>query len=216
MKTLAAILTALVICSTASAGIIANGDFSAAWTYADPTVTAPVANTMYSNPGWNWDSVNGTAYKTGGNFYNLIEFVNTAGVTGVQTLSLRWKGVNYTSSNSVWVDVRGFGSLPASYNVNTSFTSQGGTRLYTTSSAVTNMYFPTSSGAYLNATDNATWLAGSLEVDLGTGYNYVLIGLRGQGNSLTPTIDDVAITPEPGTMGLLALAGLLGLRRRRA
>ena len=65
-----------------------------------------------------------------------------------------------------------------------------------------------------------TWETQTFNIDMGAGYDYILLALSSPGSSSTlyawgVGIDNVDIIPEPATLGVLALGGLALIRRRR-
>lgn len=64
----------------------------------------------------------------------------------------------------------------------------------------------------------ASWTPKPVTVDFGdSGYKYILVTFssRVQDSNDSPMLDNVSLTPEPATLSLLGLGGLLFLRRRR-
>jgi len=148
-----------------------------------------------------WRIINGFAerYSSTGEitFRNMLMVMQDGGRTkGPQTVSFDYlRGPNNTLT--CWV--AGFDSVPSS-SLSTGLDAAGSNLL-----------------SYRNpAATSGTWLeADPIAVDIGGGYQYVMIAF--QGNAIAGqdrvSIDNVVVTPEPAGLLLVSLAGLALLRR---
>lgn len=200
------------------ANLVSNADFSSAFTEID-TINSPAAGEWYAHTQWNYNAVNQVAEKTQGNFANLVQIIPTAGLTGEQLLSFDYKGIQVSASYRIWVDIRGLTALPASLNLGSTLGGYPGTRLWTANDPdAVNIFWGNGLADVADNLTNTTFANAVVPFDLGAGYNYVLVGFRGQQSGATylPTVDNVVVTPEPATLAVLGLGGLALLRRRRA
>ena len=194
-------------------GVIETAQADVGW-IANPNVSRMFNRANYdtsTNSLWaNWAAGSQGADTSDASALNLTK--DDKATTGVQNLNLDvWSGASVNNSSQVKVSLWGYngdavtvdGKLAAA---TTTHDPSGGTADAT---LLDSMVLAETEAVGVSETQ-------TMQIDLGSGYDYLLVALSAKGGDAAEVrLERVDITPEPATLSLLGLGGLVAMRRRR-